>query len=505
MRKTLFIALALACLLLPAEAKKKVRVHTIGDSTMADYAENTTRTRGWGEMFQEFFTDDVEVMNYARGGRSTRSFINEGLWDKVKANIEKGDYVLIQFAHNDEKGGGTYSDDGRGTDPWGHYKANLERYVDETRALGGIPVLVTPIVRRYFISDGTISAKGCHNLSASPADSTLDYVFVMKRVAAEKEVLLIDHTALTKAFVEKLGSEKTTALIYVPTDGTHTQATGAALYAQMVAADLKKQGILKRAVRPDAPIVLNPETLDFKSLYVGDEARLCFDFVGLALPTQSGTVTLTAPEGMTLASRPDAPKQRQIEIPYTDGKLWNQCFYLYFTPTRAGKVSDQVTIACGKVKRTIPVTAECKVVSKETPKKIRIQKRTLKGLQEDSLGLTIEKGRWPADIDESGSRYVEYFIKGLKKSFTVRQVSFTLTGRVAYRAAATKSSDFYPRLDLGENQRPSEAVQKIVLPVNITVKPGERLGIRIFPWSTEASDSLHFDITDFTLEGMEIE
>ena len=451
MRKTLFIALALACLLLPAEAKKKVRVHTIGDSTMADYAENTTRTRGWGEMFQEFFTDDVEVMNYARGGRSTRSFINEGLWDKVKANIEKGDYVLIQFAHNDEKGGGTYSDDGRGTDPWGHYKANLDRYVDETRSLGGIPVLVTPIVRRYFTSDGTISAKGCHNLSTSPADSTLDYVFVMKRVAAEKEVPLIDHTALTKAFVEKLGSEKTTALIYVPTDGTHTQATGAALYAQMVAADLKKQGILKRAVRPDAP------------------------------------------------------KQRQIEIPYTDGKLWNQCFYLYFTPTRAGKVSDQVTIACGKVKRTIPVTAECKVVSKETPKKIRIQKRTLKGLQEDSLGLTIEKGRWPADIDESGSRYVEYFIKGLKKSFTVRQVSFTLTGRVAYRAAATKSSDFYPRLDLGENQRPSEAVQKIVLPVNITVKPGERLGIRIFPWSTEASDSLHFDITDFTLEGMEIE
>ena len=76
MKKLLFAALALSCILLPAEAKKKVRVHTIGDSTMADYAENTTRTRGWGEMFQEFFSDDVEVMNYARGGRSTRSFIN---------------------------------------------------------------------------------------------------------------------------------------------------------------------------------------------------------------------------------------------------------------------------------------------------------------------------------------------------------------------------------------------------------------------------------------------
>lgn len=67
MKKLLFAALALSCILLPAEAKKKVRVHTIGDSTMADYAENTTRTRGWGEMFQEFFSDDVEVMNYAPG------------------------------------------------------------------------------------------------------------------------------------------------------------------------------------------------------------------------------------------------------------------------------------------------------------------------------------------------------------------------------------------------------------------------------------------------------
>ena len=505
MKKTLFIALALLCLFLPAEAKKKVRVHTIGDSTMADYAENTTRTRGWGEMFQEFFTDDVEVINYARGGRSTRSFINEGLWNKVKANIQKGDYVLIQFAHNDEKGGGTYSDDGRGTDPWGHYKANLERYVDETRELGGIPILVTPIVRRYFTREGTISAKGCHNLGASPADSTLDYVFVMKRVAAEKQVPLIDHTSMTKAFIEKLGAEKTTALIYVPTDGTHTQATGAALYAQMVAADLKKQGILKRQVRPETPIVLNPEYIDFGSLYVSDESRICFDFVGLSLPASEREVTITAPQGMTIAASPEAPKNEKIVLPYSDGKLWNQCFYLYFNPTQAGNVNDCVTITCGKIKRTIPVTAECKAISKETPKTIRVKKYALKGLQQDSLGITIEKGEWPADIDESGSRYVEFFVKGLKKSFIVRQITFTLSGKVAYRAAVSKGGDFYPRTDLGENQRATEEIQKIVLPVNVTIKPGERLGMRIFPWSTKATDSLHFTIEDFTLEGMEIE
>ncbi|MEI3511457.1 MAG: rhamnogalacturonan acetylesterase [Bacteroidales bacterium] len=505
MKKLLFAALALSCILLPAEAKKKVRVHTIGDSTMADYAENTTRTRGWGEMFQEFFSDDVEVMNYARGGRSTRSFINEGLWDKVKANIRKGDYVLIQFAHNDEKGGGTYSDDGRGTDPWGHYKANLERYVNETRESGGNPILVTPIVRRYFMKDGTISAKGCHNLSASPADSTLDYVFVMKQVARNMDVPLIDHTALTKAFIEKLGEKKTVALIYVPTDGTHTQATGAALYAQMVAKELQEMGILKRSVHPGTPIVLNPESVNFNTLYVGDEARICFDFVGLALPGSNGKVTITAPEGMNVASSPEAPKSRQIDIEYSDGKLWNQCFYLYFKPTRPGKIDDKVTISCGKIKRTLPVYADCKQISKETPKKIAVKNHTLKGLVEEASGITIEKGAWPADIDESGSRYIDFFVKGLKKSVIVRQVSFTLSGKVAYRVAASKGNDFYPRTDLGENQRAVEGTQQITLPVNITVKPNERLGIRIFPWSTEATDSLHFDIEGFTLEGMEIE
>lgn len=74
----------------------------------------------------------------------------------------------------------------------------------------------------------------------------------------------------------------------MPTDGTHTQATGAALYAQMVAKELQEMGILKRSVHPETPIVLNPESVNFNTLYVGDEARICFDFVGLAYPVQTG-------------------------------------------------------------------------------------------------------------------------------------------------------------------------------------------------------------------------
>lgn len=225
---------------------QEVRVHTIGDSTMADYVENTTRTRGWGEMFQEFFYPEVEVINYARGGRSSRSFYQEGRWEKVKNNLRKGDYVLIQFAHNDEKEGGKDGADGRGTAPWTTYKSYLEKYVDETRSLGGKPIFVTPIVRRYFQKDGTISPKGCHDLSIAPDDSTLNYVRVMKYVAQEWHVPVVDMTASTKAFVEQLGETATVKQIYVPTDGTHTQATGAACYAELAAEGLREKDILKK-------------------------------------------------------------------------------------------------------------------------------------------------------------------------------------------------------------------------------------------------------------------
>ena len=201
MMKKILLSLAAIATLQISQAQE-VKVHTIGDSTMADYNENTTFTRGWGEMFQEFFNDDLQVINYARGGRSSRSFCQEGLWDKVKSNITPGDYVFIQFAHNDEKEGGVDGADGRGTAPWTTYKSYLEKYVDETRQLNANPVFVTPIIRRYFDSNDQITPKGCHDLSIAPDDSTLNYVRVMKHVARQKQVPLMDMTALTKEFVE---------------------------------------------------------------------------------------------------------------------------------------------------------------------------------------------------------------------------------------------------------------------------------------------------------------
>lgn len=109
--KLRFIAAAAvaACTALCVQARK---VHTIGDSTMATYDPNTTVTRGWGQMFQQFFKGDVTVNNRAKNGASSKSFYKESAyWQSVKKQIEPGDYVLIQFAHNDEKSNGCDGDE----------------------------------------------------------------------------------------------------------------------------------------------------------------------------------------------------------------------------------------------------------------------------------------------------------------------------------------------------------------------------------------------------------
>lgn len=500
-----FILTSVLLLVTCSTQAQLLKIHTIGDSTMADYVENTTRTRGWGEMLQEFISPDAQVINYARGGRSSRSFCEEGLWDKVKSNLTPGDYVFIQFAHNDEKEQGKDGADGRGTAPWSTYKSFLEKYVDETRAAGSTPILITPIIRRYFTPEGTISPKGCHDLSTAPDDSTLNYVRVMKHVARQKRVALIDITNLTRKFSEELGAEATTKQIYVPTDGTHTQATGAAYYARLTVQELKRQGILTPYIKAETPLVLNPTTLNFQTLYVGDEYTLCFDLTGLNLSPATGTLTLNAPKGMTLSDAPHSASQTKLEIPYQEGKLGNQCFYLHFCPTRAEEISTILSIAYGNSHRALPVKALCKDIIHKKPVKHSLSAITLKGLKQTAQEITLEAGSWHAEIDENGSRYIEVVIPSEEKALFIDQVSFTLTGDICYRIAYARGKDFYPRTDIGECQTAQTETRRLTFPVKTTLKAGERLHIRLFPWSTQQSDTLHFKTEEWQFEGTEFE
>lgn len=501
------IALAMSTVLTAQTQITKLRLHTIGDSTMADYQEATTRTRGWGEMLQEFFSADVQVIDYARGGRSSRTFYEEGLWQKVKDNLKLGDYVLIQFAHNDEFSGGEDDPGHRGTAPWTTYRRHLEYYVDETRQLGGTPIFVTPIVRRYFLEDGTISRKGCHDISKTDNDSILNYVRVMKTVAAERQVELVDLTALTKQFTESLGKEATIKQIYVPTDGTHTQATGAALYAQLAVTGMKRQGILSEYIQTQPAMILNPIDINFDLTYVGDCQMKMFDVIGLKLSADTGSVKLTAPQGLLLADNPEKDPQQELVLPYKDGKLWNTSFCLYFAPTSDTIVSSPVIISEGNLVRHLQIHAQGKQSLHDTPTVLTAQNLDLsvKGLVETASGYDIEQGEvWPPEIDEVAKRYVEFVVRGNEKALRLKELSFLLKGDIAYRLAVAGGKDFYPRTDIGELQQNGEDQRQVNVAINKTVAAGSQLNIRLFPWVV-GGGKRSFKIEDVKIQAIELE
>ena len=217
----------LAVCLLPgtaAEPGHKLRIVLVGDSTVTDEA-------GWGLGFKHLLNDKAECINTARGGRSSKSFIHEGLWKKALAL--KGDYYLIQFGHNDEPGKGTE----RETDAATTFTSNLCLYVEQTRAMGATPILVTSLVRRSW-------ARGSTNQINS---SLAPYVEAAKRVAAEKKVPVVDLHARSKELCEKLGKEG--CLAFSPqkivdgtnsVDTTHLNAKGGDVFARIVADELRK-------------------------------------------------------------------------------------------------------------------------------------------------------------------------------------------------------------------------------------------------------------------------
>ena len=175
------LSLALGLLSLCSLCAAPRRVHTIGDSTMSDYKPAATPKRGWGMYLQAFFNaDSVTVNNRGKSGASTRTFYTtDNLWPSVKTQMHEGDYLIIQFAHNDEKckGEDVYEQnaklraegkdtltDMRGTEPNTTYKEFLRTYIREARSQGVTPILMSPICRAYFQKDGTINDEGRHFL-----------------------------------------------------------------------------------------------------------------------------------------------------------------------------------------------------------------------------------------------------------------------------------------------------------------------------------------------------
>jgi len=227
--------------------KKKITIWLCGDSTMSIKEKKAYPETGWGMPFVYFWDSTVTIENLAKNGRSTKTFISEKLWQKVVDNAKEGDYVFIQFGHNDES-----KDKGERYATPDTFRMNLTKFIIEAKAKKAIPVLFTPVSRRRFDDAGTA------------IESHKEYSAYVKEVVEKENVLFIDLDTKSRALYQQFGKENSKLLFMQlkagehPSypdgrdDNTHFNELGARLIAQLVLAEIKSliPDLADRIVKP---------------------------------------------------------------------------------------------------------------------------------------------------------------------------------------------------------------------------------------------------------------
>lgn len=366
-----------------------IKIHTIGDSTMADYDENTTDKRGWCMYLGSFFdAQNVTVNNRGKSGSDTRGFYTgAAYWASVKSQMSAGDYLLIQFAHNDE-GTVTYGmdnleyaqyckdnslpapTDARGTNPQTTYRDYLRLFIDEARELGVNPALVAPICRAYF-ANGDIKRNGRHDLGdkfskiengvlyenqSLPADDhSMDYVEAMKIVAKEKNVPFIDLMQATRELYLSYGETQCLKLLFCEGDKTHTNTMGANLIARQAAQLLKEAGILAEYISIPESVSASPNALDFGEVYSGVQQNKELLITGFGLQPATGSVSIASSGDVTISV--DKTTYSQSATVNYEGSTLFQKIYVRATYTNEGEQNDNITVSFGNNTLAVPVTA----------------------------------------------------------------------------------------------------------------------------------------------------
>ena len=330
----LMAAMAVVLLCTAATTEKTTTIFIIGDSTAANKdISNGKQERGWGMALQCYFDDNIRVDNHAVNGRSSLSFINEGRWDKVLERLRPGDYVIIQFGHNDEK---PKAD--RHTDPGSTFDYNLAKYVRETREKGGIPVLMNCVVRRNFFvrapendddeklrtttfKDGVKMVEG---------DSLIDthglYRVAPRDVARRMNVHFIDANQITHDLEQGLGTEasKRLHMWFLPgqepsvpegrQDNTHYNVYGAHVVARLLADALCNEILVLRKYRTEADFTVDRQGRgDYMDLQQAVDAALLRSNAETTIQILGGQWT-----------KPQLPKKSRIKFVLREGATFVQ-------------------------------------------------------------------------------------------------------------------------------------------------------------------------------------
>ena len=248
-------------------------IHMAGDSTMMNYRGNVAPQQGWGQRMQELVKDGVTVKNRAIGGRSTKSFKAEKRWEGLLREVKKGDFVIIQFGHND----GTKDKPERYTDPRTEYKENMKGFVEDVRKAGGIPVIATSIQFGIYLENGSLK----------PAGFLDPYLKSAREVAAETKCDLIDLYAYADKELNAVGEKKGTSLYLVlnpgdypnypegKSDRCHICFRGALFYAKAFALLAKQNKLPIAELFKDSDVSPIDAALNEKDIYIfkKDEAK----------------------------------------------------------------------------------------------------------------------------------------------------------------------------------------------------------------------------------------
>lgn len=551
----------LAVFALAVQGKK---VHTLGDSTMASYDESVTVTRGWGMYFGNFLTGDWTSVNYARGGRDSRGGYNE-LWQNAKSSVQAGDYVLIQFAHNDEKLGGADREevynfyiskgmtteaaalDTRGTTPSTTYKQWLKKIVDEVKAKGAYPVLVGPVCRAYINSDGTIRRSGRHDLGDKytvltenglvennkvAADNHLmDYPYHMKALAEEENVPYIDLTSATEKLYgeyEKTGAGKCLETLFDGDGSTHFNTTGALLVARLCAELMQQQGILADNIIVPTDLSINPAAADLGEGYKGQVATKELTLNGFGLTPSEGTISITATEGIELSIDKNAWNS-SLSVNYKNGTLV-QSFYARMQLANVGTFNGTITVTQGEKTVEVPLSVNIVELGGGDPFSVTwpmvpndeatvtggvtATAATLTGLGKygnvNGYGALIapngSTGEWPnAGIDDDPDQYVQFAVTAPEgKELNISSIAMKVKsqGGGSLQCHVYYSTDgFVTRKTIFASGAMNSTWNEILSEDVVKVEEGERLQIRVYPWSKNVDRGRWICISDVAVNG----
>ena len=361
-----------------------IQIVMCGDSIMRTYAPAEGDECGWGQVLQFYFDKGVYVNNtLSNGGRSSKSFYYEkGRWENVKAILSarkaagKKTYVFINFGHNDQKYSGngstfmnyatfakenpagwadkTYAKESSVIDSYdpstspdnGTYKDFLKKYIDETTALGGTPVIFSPFVR-CDVANGKVTDKGAHDLTTAYSDESAprgNYREAAKEIAEANNVAFVDITQLTREYVDSAVAVNKHKFVYWPTDNTHVRTLGALKICELAVSVLKTKipELASHMVTPNPRVFVDSATLDFGRMYPGNNAVRSFKVS--TFNVTSGKITITAPQGYSVSKSENDGFAKSLEIE-TTGAYFGDDIYIKFEPTEVSEYNFNLQVS----------------------------------------------------------------------------------------------------------------------------------------------------------------